>query len=336
MSHANISIFIPHTGCPHICSFCNQRTISHTSCPPSPEKVAAVLDEAYGHILPEKRSDTEIAFFGGSFTAIDREYMISLLEAAQNYIGYNKFSGIRISTRPDCINEEILCILKKYGVTAIELGAQSMRENVLEANRRGHSPEDVVKASQLIKEHGFELGLQMMLGLYRSTPEDEIYTAEEIIRIRPRTVRIYPVAVLENTELAQLYRQGIYKLIPFDECISVCAYITGRFIDNDIKIIRLGLHAEETVESSAIAGYYHPALGELVYSERVRQLIEKELSLSDSVSAEAPDKLMSILGGHKKSNRIYFKDKNVTFKLNKELPCDSISINGKIYRIVNS
>ena len=167
MKHSNVAIFIPHVGCPHLCSFCNQRNISGENSIPTGEDVKNICFSAINEITD--KSNAEIAFFGGSFTAIDRTYMIELLSAASEFVGKGKFKGIRISTRPDYIDDEVLYILKKYGVTSIELGAQSMSDRVLEANERGHSAEDVRKASLLIKEHGFELGLQMMVGLYQST-----------------------------------------------------------------------------------------------------------------------------------------------------------------------
>ena len=161
--HKNLSIFVPHAGCPNQCSFCDQRSISGTQNPPTAEEVSALCDE----FLPkEKGDDYEIAFFGGSFTAIDREYMLQLLKAAYPFVQQGRAAGIRISTRPDCISTEILDILKQYGVTSIELGAQSMQDDVLKVNLRGHTEEDVVKASCLIKQYGFSLGLQMMTGLY--------------------------------------------------------------------------------------------------------------------------------------------------------------------------
>lgn len=337
MSHANISVFIPHMGCPHACSFCNQRTISHTSHAPSPEEVNGVLSEAYSCITDEtKRNNTEIAFFGGSFTAIDREYMTALLETAEKYLKTEKrsgFCGIRISTRPDCIDEEILMLLKRYKVSSIELGAQSMSDNVLTANDRGHTAEDVRRASALINAYGFELGLQMMVGLYKSTPDDELRTAEEIIKCRPDTVRIYPVAVLRGTRLAELYESGEYSLYPFDMCMDICAELMSRFTQSGIRVIRLGLHAEEDVGQNAIAGFYHPALGEIVRSEWVKDIIEKNLSPKGGTLCEASQKCMSILTGHKRSNKNYFADKNVVFRRNDSLPNSTIRINGKEFHI---
>lgn len=345
MSHANISVFIPHAGCPNTCSFCNQRTISSSLRAPTAEETDDILKKAYERITDEKmRMDTEIAFFGGSFTAIDRDYMMSLLETAHKYINSGEnpcglcgnicgFRGIRISTRPDCIDGEILMLLKKYGVTAIELGAQSMRDHVLEANQRGHTADDVRKASAMIKEYGFELGLQMMVGLYKSEPADELYTMNEIISCRPDTLRIYPVAVLDGTHLAELYKSGEYRLYPFEQCVMLCADMLESFTKNGIRVIRLGLHAEESVEQNAVAGYYHPAFGEIVRSEWVKKLIDRSLKEGGEVLCEAPQRMMSILVGQKKSNRIYFADKNVSFRRNDSLPPDVISINGEEFQI---
>ncbi|MBR7061045.1 MAG: radical SAM protein [Eubacterium sp.] len=193
MKKGNISIFVPHLGCPKQCSFCNQKTITGKQNQPTPEDVEKALETA----LKRRGYEYEIAFFGGSFTAIDRQYMISLLEAAFPYIENGSVKGIRISTRPDCIDTETLDILKKYGVSSIELGAQSMDDEVLQANLRGHTAKDVENASKLIKEYGFELGLQMMTGLYKDTDEKAIETAKKIIALKPETVRIYPTVVLK-------------------------------------------------------------------------------------------------------------------------------------------
>ncbi|MDD6992124.1 MAG: radical SAM protein [Oscillospiraceae bacterium] len=337
MSHSNISIFIPHMGCPNACSFCDQRIISSTSHAPTPDEAEDIIRGAYEHISsPEDRAQTEIAFFGGSFTAIDRDYMVALLERASKYLKtpeQDGFRSIRISTRPDCIDEEILMLLKKFGVGAIELGAQSMRDSVLNANLRGHTAEDVKRASRLIKEMGFELGLQMMVGLYKSTHEDEIFTMNEIIGICPKTVRIYPVAVLRGTYLAELFDKGEYVLYPFDECISLCARLMKGFTEAGIKIIRLGLHAEESVEDRSVAGFYHPALGELVRSEWVKGIIENELSESGFAECRAANRNMSILVGHKRSNRAYFADKRVSFIRDDSLPPEIISVNGREFTI---
>lgn len=324
-------------GCPNACSFCDQRIISSTAHAPTPDEAEEIIRGAYDRISsPEDRSQTEIAFFGGSFTAIDRDYMTSLLERAAKYLKtpeQDGFRGIRISTRPDCIDEEILMLLKKFGVKSIELGAQSMRDSVLSANLRGHTADDVKMASELIKRNGLELGLQMMVGLYKSTPEDEIFTMNEIIGICPKTVRIYPVAVLRGTYLAELFAKDEYVLYPFDECVSLCARLMEGFTESGIKVIRLGLHAEESVENRTVAGFYHPAFGELVRSEWVKSIIKKELLKDGIAECRAPNRNMSILAGHRKSNKAYFADKSVSFKRDDSLPAEIISVNGREYTI---
>ena len=311
MKHNNISIFIPHQGCPNCCSFCNQRTISSTSSPPSAQEVTSLLESAVPAL--KNPQNTEIAFFGGSFTAIDRDYMISLLEAAKPFA--EKLAGIRISTRPDCIDEDILCILKKYGVTSIELGAQSMKDHVLSANDRGHSAEQVRKASALIKEHGFSLGLQMMTGLYESEAEDDICTAEEIISLRPDTVRIYPVVILGGTKLADLYQSGVYKTVSLEEMTELCAELLMRFEKENIRVIRLGLHASENVEGEAVGGYYHPAFRELCLGVIFRNKIESLLPCCGSFDVYVNPRALSMASGQKKCNMSYFKEKGINIKI---------------------
>ncbi len=265
MKHANISLFVPHMGCPHQCSFCNQKTISGSVKELTPEVVGETLNNACNDGLnPE---NTEIAFFGGSFTAIKRDYMISLLESAKPFLDKGLFGGIRISTRPDAIDEEILRILKEYKVTAIELGAQSTDEEVLVLNRRGHSREDIFKASSIIKKYNFSLGLQMMTGLLGDTEEKSLKTAEDIISIKPDTVRIYPTITLEGTYLGELYKRGEYTPQALDDAVPLCAKLLKRFYDENIKVIRLGLHSGGNVEDGYLAGPYHPAFGELCESE---------------------------------------------------------------------
>ncbi|MBE6845102.1 MAG: radical SAM protein [Ruminococcus sp.] len=317
MSHSNISIFVPHAGCPQQCSFCNQKTISGSQCQPTAEDVHRICSQAMEQI--RDRKNTEIAFFGGSFTAIDRSYMTELLKAAKCYLGENGFKGIRISTRPDFIDNEVLKLLKSYGVTSIELGAQSMVNRVLTANERGHTAEDVYRACQLIKNHGFELGLQMMVGLYQSTWNDENKTAKRIMKIHPDTVRIYPVVVLEGTKLAELYKSGEYQLMEFDDMVQYCGILLRDFDRTGIKVIKCGLHASDGVEGDMVAGYYHPAFRELCESSMYRLIMEDMIfdkaqeenaeycsELERCIFAANPSCISKALG-HKKSNVEYFK-----------------------------
>ena len=296
MKKGNISIFVPHIGCPQKCSFCNQNTITGSHSAPTPDDVKTAVETA----LQRADYEYEIAFFGGSFTAIKREYMISLLEAAKPYVENGKIKGIRCSTRPDAIDDEILSLLKSYGVTAVELGAQSMNDAVLSANLRGHTARDVRNASKLIKEYGFELGLQMMTDLYLSSPEMDIETAKEIIKLNPDTVRIYPTVTLKNTYLEKLMNEGKYAPSSLESTISLCAELVPMFHDKGIKIIRLGLHASDDVKENMLGGGYHESLGEMVQSRIfLNQILENP---SGDYSAYINEKSVSKLKGNKKSN----------------------------------
>ena len=237
-------MFIPFNGCPHRCSFCDQRSITGEQRQPSPDDVRRTVEKALDS-LKENSIHSEIAFFGGSFTAIDRAYMISLLDATAPYI--DRFKGIRISTRPDCIDDEVLTLLRSYKVSSIELGAQSMSDEVLTANDRGHTAEDVRTASKLIKRYGFSLGLQMMTGLYKSSDELDRQTASEFIALRPDTVRIYPTIVMKGTRLGELYEEGAYHPQELDSAVKLCADLLKLFEENDIRVIRLGLHDSESL-----------------------------------------------------------------------------------------
>lgn len=261
--HSNISIFVPHIGCPNMCSFCNQRYITGQTIAP---KVQDIVD-AVKVATSSKKYDaqkTEIAFFGGSFTAIDYNYMVKLLECAYGFVKEGIVSGIRISTRPDAIDDNILILLKQYGVTSIELGAQSLNDNVLKLNNRSHTANDVINASNLIKKYGFSLGLQMMTGLFGDCDEYAIDTAKKIIELCPNTVRIYPTIVLKSTDLAALYYDKKYKPQTIDEAVALCSKLLNLFNAANIKVIRLGLHSIEN--NSYVAGPWHPAFSELCYS----------------------------------------------------------------------
>ena len=275
--HKNLSVFVPHAGCPNQCSFCDQRSISGTQNPPTADEVSALCDE---YLPKEKGDDYEIAFFGGSFTAIDRGYMVSLLSAAQPFVRQGRAAGIRISTRPDCISEEILGILKQYGVTSIELGAQSMQNDVLAMNLRGHTAEDVEKASALIKQSGFSLGLQMMTGLYgqKDYMEYALDTAAKFVALKPDTVRIYPTVTLKNTLLEHKFSTGEYTPPTLEQTVEICAQLMDIFEENDIRIIKMGLHADTGLEGKIVAGPYHPAFRELCMAQRCLVKIKGQLT----------------------------------------------------------
>lgn len=263
MKHVNIALFVVHKGCPHMCSFCNQRSISGSQKDITPDDVHSAAQTAIATLSEREAAGGEIAFFGGSFTMVERDYMISLLRAAYEYIEKGIFKGIRISTRPDGISDEICTILKKYGVTAVELGAQSLDERVLALNERGHTAKQVEDACIMLKNYGFEVGLQMMTGLYGSKDADSLETAEKIVALAPDTVRIYPTVVIKGTKLHDLMLKGEFIPKGINETADLCARLIPMFENAGIKVIRVGLHSGGGVEEGFAGGAYHPALREI-------------------------------------------------------------------------
>lgn len=319
MAHSNISIFVPHLGCPHQCSFCNQKHI--TGCHTVPH--ASDIDNAVNIAVQSKnfnKSDAEIAFFGGSFTAIERSYMLELLDSAYKYVKNGAVSGIRISTRPDYIDTEILDILKSYGVTSIELGAQSMVDEVLIANNRGHLSDNVVNSSSLIKKFGFSLGLQMMTGLYNSTKEFDILSAEKIIALKPDTVRIYPTITIKNTYLEKLFLEGFYKPMSLEDSVSLAVILEDMFIDANINVIRIGLHSIDT--DAYVSGPWHPAFRELCESLRFRNKLEALIKKEGTYDIFVSNSDVSKFIGQNRSNIKYFKAKNININI---IPDNSIN-----------
>ena len=301
IKHANISVFVPHLGCPNMCSFCNQHYIAGTQGMPNSSDIENAVNVAQSSKNYNPKN-TELAFFGGSFTAIEFSYMLSLLKSANKFVKQGVIAGIRISTRPDAINAEILSVLKEYGVTSIELGAQSMDDNVLALNKRGHTALDVKNASALIKEHGFSLGLQMMTGLYGDNNETAINTAKEIIALRPNTVRIYPTIVLENTMLANLYKQGKYSPQGLEQAVNLAAELLDMFNKENITVIRVGLHTID--QTKYVAGPWHPAFRELCESAIYLKNIKPLLNAKGEYNVFVKNGAVSKMAGQKRSNLV--------------------------------
>lgn len=308
-----ISIFVSHRGCPNDCVFCNQRKITGVEKPLTEEEIVLLIEESLQTI------DTpmvEIAFFGGSFTAIKKEEQLLLLKIAKRYIDAKKVQHIRISTRPDAISEEKLQYLWDYGVRVIELGVQSMDEQVLAAANRGHDTQCVYKSSELILKKGFKLGLQMMIGLPADNEEKIMSTVEKFINIKPDFVRIYPVLVIKETGLESLFENKKYIPLSLEEAIKISARAYKSFCFNQIEVIRIGLQASETVALGAqvVAGPFHPAFGEMVYARIFRDLIEDHLQKNKkdnqkNLFIKVSQNRISQLLGNKKSNIKYFEEK---------------------------
>ncbi len=264
--HVNIPIFIPHLGCPNACVFCNQRSISgHMSFDPS--SVEVEIEEALSTVGAE--DECEIAFFGGSFTGIDRSLMIDLLDRAQKYIDSGRVRSIRLSTRPDYINDEILTILSRYGVRTVELGLQSLSDRVLTASGRGHDVCVAEKACALVKAYGFELIGQMMIGLPLSDAETEAHTARRICDMGADGARVYPTVVFRHTSLADMTEKGEYLPLTDEEAALRTANVLDIFDRAGVPCIRVGLCASENLadESCVVGGANHPSIGEMAMSE---------------------------------------------------------------------
>lgn len=280
--HLNVPIFIPHLGCPHTCVFCNQRSISGKQSFDE-QSVSAQITQALS--TTTEQDTAEIAFFGGSFTGIDRALMIRLLDLAQGFVqstvpGRARVRGIRLSTRPDYISDEIIAILSRYSVRTVELGLQSLDDGVLEATERGHDAACAERACRMLLQAGFEVVGQVMIGLPHSTEQSELETAKRICALGVRQARIYPTVVFSGTKLCEMMQTGHYVPLTADEAVARCAGVLGVFEQSGVRVIRIGLCASEnlTDPACAVAGANHPALGELVRSERYYQKLRVLLS----------------------------------------------------------
>lgn len=266
MSNRKIPIFIPHLGCPHQCVFCDQNSISGCDCfnesdvPRQIEKALATFPTGE---LPE------IAYFGGSFTGIDRGLMLRLLDLAKSYVDARRVSTIRLSTRPDMIDGEILSILSGYPVRTVELGVQSTSDRVLTASRRGHTASQAIDALRQVTDAGFDAVGQMMIGLPESTLASELQTAEEICQAGAKACRIYPAVVFRGTAMEQMMQNGSYHPLTLCEAVERSAAVLEVFLSHGVNCLRIGLCASEELSDRerAVAGANHPALGELVWNE---------------------------------------------------------------------
>ncbi len=297
-----IPVFVPHLGCPNDCVFCNQRRISGEAEPANAETVRNAISAAgveYGDC-----SEWELAFYGGSFTAINDDERIELLSAAEDFV--KRGGALRLSTRPDCIDEKVLTQLKEAGVKTIELGCQSMDDEVLLKSGRGHTAEDTVSAAELVKSFDFTLILQMMTGLPGDSFEKSLGTAQKLAALKPDGVRIYPTVIIRDTPLCDLWQCGKYTEHTVDQAAAWCSEIVPLFEAASIPVIRLGLNPTDDLSGGdALAGAYHPAFGELVYSRmflnKARKLLKGIYGVkSVQIGVNRTD--VSKMTGHKKQN----------------------------------
>lgn len=306
-----IPVFVPHLGCPNDCVFCNQRRISGSVAPATAEDVVSAIENALRLTPPGTRR--QLAFYGGSFTAIPVAEQESLLGAAAPYLERGDIVSLRLSTRPDAIDGTVLRRLRSYGVETIELGAQSMSERVLALSGRGHTAADVEDAARAVKGAGFRLILQMMTGLPGADDESDVESARRIAALGPDGVRVYPTVIVRDTALCDLWRAGRYKEHTVEDAVRVCARILPVFEQAGIPVIRLGLNPTEDLSGGdAVGGAYHPALGELVKSRIMRDRAEKILSgakRGEQAVLRVNPRLMSQLVGQHGANRAYLVER---------------------------
>lgn len=312
--HYIIPIFVPHFGCPYDCVFCNQKKITGLSTNVTSSEVENIIKEHLKYF--KKDSFIEIAFYGGSFTAIDINTQRELLEIPYKYKQEKLVDEIRVSTRPDAIDIQILDNLKKYGVNTIELGCQSLNDEVLSNSNRGHTSFDVYKSAKLIQDYGFNLGLQMMLGLPGDTLEKSLKTALEFIKLKPYCVRIYPTLVIKETYLEKIYFKKEYYPLTLEESIDITTPILILFYLHNINVIRVGLQATENIQlgKDVVAGPFHPAYRQLVESNIFKLIINncikhyKMKTKGQIMKIQSSNKNISNIAGQKSSNISYFKE----------------------------
>lgn len=321
-------IFVPHAGCPNDCVFCNQKRISGSLLPASAETVRSALAAL------EPGSGYELAFYGGSFTAIPENEQEALLAAVLPARASGTVSSIRVSTRPDAVTPEKLARLRAYGVETVELGAQSMCDEVLLRSGRGHTCADTVRAAKLVKDAGFALILQLMTGLLGSDDARDIETARAVAALAPDGVRIYPTVILRETPLYELWREGRYREHTVVDAVRVCAHILPIFDEAGIPVIRLGLNpSDELSGGAAVGGAYHPALGELVrariWRDRAEELLCSVDAGTDVVLGVAPNRI-SVMTGQHRSNLTFLQEQ---FSLRSLRVCAADVPDGEIIRI---
>lgn len=345
MKYGMIPFFIPHVGCPHVCTFCNQSRITETVGIGhlTPEYIASTIKDYVGDSKNDKF--WEVCFYGGSFSAIDQKLQKQLLKPAYEALQSGLIDSIRCSTRPDAVSDGQLELLCSLGMKTIELGVQSMDDTVLSLAKRGHTSDDVKVAVHQLRQFRFNVGLQILPGLLGDSWSTIIKTAVEIAKLKPDFVRIYPVLVIEHTELAEQYKSGIYTPLSLERALQYCSFLKTWFESHHITVIRTGLQSTEELDTghSLLAGPYEPAMGELVSNEQWRQRIEYCMNehteyFEETIKAvvvKYPRSLTSKVRGLKKRNVEYFKNmyKDITFTWRENNDIDTVqcSIDGMVY-----
>lgn len=313
-----IPIFLPYLGCREHCLFCNQKATATEI--PSPSSVRSFIEASLTELPSDKKNrEKQVAFYGGSFTAIHREEQIRYLKEIQPFLASGLIDSIRISTRPDALDEEILALLKEYGVKTVELGTQSMIDQVLFLAKRGHCAEDTISAVLRLRQWGFEVGIQLMIGLPGDTFDRFLKTLDQTIDLKPDFVRIHPTLVLKGAPLENLWRVGMYSPLPLDEAIQWLKRGLLKLELASIPVARVGLQPTSDLEKNLLAGPYHPALHQLIDSAIFFDMAQHLLQTSPNGSQaffHCHPKEVSNLRGQRNENILRLKEH---FKLNKIL-----------------
>lgn len=331
MRHYNIPIFINHIGCPNSCVFCNQKKINGVETDTTPEDVLKTIKE-YLSYLPEN-SEKEVAFFGGTFTGLSFDLQREYLKVVSPFIKNGLINGIRLSTRPDCIDEKILSQLKEYGVTTIELGVQSLNQKVLDLTARNYKVEVVYKSVELIKKFNIKLGIQIMLGLPGANFDKDYETAKKVVELKPDMVRIYPSLVLSGTKMEEMFLNKHYKPYTLEEAIRIGVKVYSLIEMNNIKIIRVGLQPSEDLREEGIIldGPFHPAFRDLLEGEIYSLFFEFLLkNNATSLDVLANEKNISKILGNKGINKKKYKN-ILNVKIDNKLSLDEITVNSTNY-----
>ncbi len=299
-----IPIFIPHRGCPHQCLFCNQKSITGQESGGSAEQdIAQTVEEWL--IRSPGHTEVQVAFYGGSFSCLDGGEQIRMLSAVQPFIGADRVTSIRLSTRPDCIDDDVCALLKEFGVSTVELGVQSLNDLVLERSERGHTADQSKEALRLLKEAGMEVGVQLMVGLPLENTVSFISGVDEVIRLQPDFVRMYPVVVVKHSGLEKLFRQKKYQPLSLNKAVALTAKGYMRFQHANIPVVRMGLQPSDSLTDTIVSGPHHPSFGELVKSRIWFNRLRKKLVAlgpEEKLDITVSHRDLSMINGMKKNN----------------------------------
>lgn len=303
-----IPVFLPHAGCnEQRCTYCHQGYITDIS----EVDLRARIDGT----LSGRSEPCEVGLFGGNIFGIEPAALERIFSFFDNY--RHVINAFRISTKPLPLHEETIAILKQNGVAIIELGMPTFNDAILAAVNRGHTTEDLFYANDRLSNEGFRIALQFMVGLPGETQVDIYRTTENMIRLKPVYVRVYPLVVLRGTELYDLYKNGSFVPDNFDNILYRAIFIYLNALKAGIDVANIGLTANKPIGAAVAGGFYHPAYGFLVQSRAFRLAIEykiKKLSNRHKVTVIIHRNDIPLLVGYKRENLAMFASSGTTLR----------------------